>query len=445
MVDQTHLTDKEPCFSFDSKYLRQSQVCTELVSHAWDVCKKGKAVDQELTHILRTRRELGSRDRRLIQNVVFASFRWWGWTRALGSPTTRMLLSYLLDGNPWVPVCELWASQAKLATLAEGSQLEGSLEEKRLWLQSYLNLSSVDLSFKSLLPDWSVAEFSELLTSAPQEALFPFIESLQTKPALWIRLQSKNKAKVLEEFQQKKIGYSFHDSLSQALRLHQKTNFHELQSFEKGQFEIQDLASQCVSLICDPKPEEQWWDVCAGAGGKSLHLAALMRNQGKVLATDIRTHSLEELHKRAKRGNLKEFRSYAWDGEKLPFEKNLLFEGVLVDAPCSGTGTWKRNPDQRWRTSLQDVLEYTKLQTKILQIASQQVKPEGKLVYATCSLMKKENNEIIHTFLKHHSNFQPLACAHPLSGTLIEEGLLTLWPQQHNSDGMFIASLQRIS
>ncbi|MCA1809742.1 MAG: RsmB/NOP family class I SAM-dependent RNA methyltransferase, partial [Lentisphaerae bacterium] len=202
---------------------------------------------------------------------------------------------------------------------------------------------------------------------------------------------------------------------------------------------IQDLASQAVGLICAPRPGEFWWDVCAGSGGKALHLADLMQGAGTVLATDTRSGALATLQKRLRKHASLKVRSRLAGTARAP---KAGFDGVLVDAPCSGLGTWHRNPDARWRTEREQVISQALAQKQLLDDAAGKVRAGGRLVYAVCTLTKAETVDVLDDFLEHHKEFKPCPGAHPLTGEQ-SDGRFWIWPWQGKCNGMFIAALQR--
>ncbi len=207
-------------------------------------------------------------------------------------------------------------------------------------------------------------------------------------------------------------------------------------AFHRGAFEIQDLASQLVGHACQPKPGETWWDACAGEGGKLLHLADLMANKGVVWATDRSERRLQVLKRRASRAQLFNFRTALWDGSaKLPTKTK--FDGILVDAPCSGVGTWQRNPHARWTITPDDVRELAATQRALLEHVAGSLKPRGRLVYAVCTLTRSETTAVADAFTAAHPEFKPL----PLFDSASPQAML--WPQELNANGMFIAAWKK--
>jgi len=197
-----------------------------------------------------------------------------------------------------------------------------------------------------------------------------------------------------------------------------------------------------VGLLCAPEPGQTWWDACAGEGGKLLHLADLMANKGLIWASDRAAWRLARLKRRAARAKLFNYRSRLWDGgARLPVK--TLFDGVLVDAPCSGVGTWQRNPHARWTTTQNDVRELSQIQKALLEHAAAAVKPGGRLIYAVCSLTRAETLEVRDAFEKGRPEFERLRWTNPLKEKSPPEEEIWLWPQECGGNGMFVAGWRR--
>ncbi len=246
-----------------------------------------------------------------------------------------------------------------------------------------------------------------------------------------------------------------------ALRYSGPLDLFRTPEFHAGAFEIQDLASQLVGLACAPSPGETWWDACAGDGGKTLHLADLMQNKGLIWATDRSVRRLDTLKRRAGRAKLFNYRTAPWDGGAKPPTK-AKFDGILVDAPCSGVGTWQRNPHARWTTTPEDVRELAAAQRALLEHAVGSLKVGGRLVYSVCTLTRSETTAVTGAFTAAHPELE--ACAvfqksdvrsqtsaiSTADSALLTSGLwpltssaTTLWPQELNANGMFLAAWRR--
>lgn len=240
-----------------------------------------------------------------------------------------------------------------------------------------------------------------------------FIKKQCTFPPLWLR--AKPGADLLDLAEQLKAEGIEADTRNLngeiVLAARGGRNVQSSELFKAGEIEIQDLASQHIAAAVAAKSGDKVWDACAGAGGKSLAIASAMNHKGVVVATDLHAFKLDELKKRAKRAQLQHIRTFTWDGEealRLPAEAKRQngFDWVLVDAPCTSAGTWRRNPDARWRFNPQDTQQLRDLQLQLLQHAAEGVRPAGKLVYATCSWQISENEKQVEAFLAANPQFE---------------------------------------
>ncbi len=245
-----------------------------------------------------------------------------------------------------------------------------------------------------------------------------FVARHDTRPPLWLRLRdAKDRREVLAELRGAGFKIDVHDL---AVAARGDRGIYELACHAEGRVEIQDLASQAIGRAVAAGPGMFVWDACAGGGGKTLQIAAMMGNTGAVYATDKQPQALQDLRRRAKRAGFTSVRAHAWDGTALPdFGKTVArrggFDRVLVDAPCSGCGTWRRNPDGRLRGDLGDpggLAGLTDVQARLLNVAGTAVKPGGRLVYATCSWLAAENEQVVEAYLAATPAF-----------TLVEQGL----------------------
>jgi len=225
-------------------------------------------------------------------------------------------------------------------------------------------------------------------------------------------------------------------------------NNHEL--FRDGLIEVQDEGSQLLAWLLAPRRGEMVADYCAGAGGKTLALAMLMRGAGRIYAMDVSAKRLAALAPRAARAQVSNIHPLALSGDSDARAKRLAgkLDRVLVDAPCSGFGTLRRNPDLKWRHAASAIDELAAKQRGILRAAARLVKPGGRLVYATCSILREENEAIADEFAATHDAFRPASCAALLAGQKIALDTgerLRLWPHVHATDGFFAAAFERSS
>lgn len=350
--------------------------------------------DAVLRETFQRLRVLSAEERRDISRAVFTFFRWRNWLR----------------NERGIP-----------------AQIARALELAERFQKTPFSLP-VDALRAKAVPEWAAAEV---------EAADEWFRSLQREPALWLRARpGQGKALV------KKLGHARTRILSDAIIYEGKADLFLAPEFHAGEFEVQDISSQAVSVMCDPKPSETWWDACAGEGGKTLHLSDLMENKGLIWASDRAGWRLQKLKRRAARAKVFNYRAAPWDGgPKLPTKTR--FDGVLVDAPCSGVGTWQRNPHARWTTTQDDVVELAGLQKQLLAHAAPAVKPGGKLIYAVCTLTKSETVEVARWFETHHSEFRTLPVMHPLRPELPASPQLQIWPQDTAGNGMFVAVWER--
>src|SRR6185437_9240507 len=254
----------------------------------------------------------------LISEAVFAFYRWRGW----------------LDD-----------------TLAIEEQIRRAVELDDSFRKNPKGVSDAEL--RRAVPEWT-GEHLEISTE--------WLRSLQTKPELWLRARVGQGKSLAERLGNCWVGEG---ALADTIRYEGAEDLFRTPEFHAGEFELQDISSQIVGLICTPQPGETWWDACAGEGGKTLHLCDLMRNKGLLWASDRAEWRLKKLKQRAARAKLFNYRAAPWDGgAKLPTKTK--FDGILVDAPCSGLGTWQRNPHARWTTSPADVRELAVTQLALL-------------------------------------------------------------------------------
>lgn len=267
-----------------------------------------------------------------------------------------------------------------------------------------------------------------------------WVRSLQTEPPLWLRAR-KGAVNDLKT-QLGNCEPSGFARFPETFRYVGEEDLFRHDLFQAGAFEIQDIASQAVGLACAPKPNETWWDTCAGEGGKTLHLSDLMEGKGLIWATDRSEWRLDRLKLRAGRAGCFNYRSRPWDGtEKLP--TNTEFDGILVDAPCSGIGTWGRNPHSRWTVTPNDITELAAIQKQILHNAARALKVGGRLVYAVCTLSKAETWDVAQALTEQHPELEALPLENPFSPDKVPSTAVTLWPQETLGNGMFIAAWRR--
>jgi 16S rRNA (cytosine967-C5)-methyltransferase len=282
-----------------------------------------------------------------------------------------------------------------------------------------------------LLPGW-------FQTHCPAAFVSPNLEALQARAPLWIRLQTDAPDPVWAEFAGRNWRWRRSAVWPEACEVLDEADLTATAAYQGGQFEVQDLGSQLVLASVDVSRGGRWLDACAGAGGKTLQLARILGPAGRVDACDVRVRALAELRRRARRGGFANVRITG----QAPAE--AAYDGVLVDAPCSGSGTWRRAPHLKWSTTPAEVAAQAVRQRELLARFARFVRPGGLLVYATCSLSRQENQDAVSAFLAGRRDFFPVPPARPFGAAADATGL-TLLPALHDTDGFYVAALRRTS
>lgn len=424
----------------------QSQTKSYLQAAAvvfYDVMQHQKPLDRTLKQYFRSHPDCGSRDRGVITELCFSLYRWYGWLQKVmpkGCPenpssSTRFCqacaAALWIDGHHHVII---FGMILKLAHIKDDfiTDPPPDLEEKRKKLGHFFKIRK--LSYQDLVPTWFVPTLEEHRESAL------YAHSMQTRASVWIRVKQDEVSVVKNQLKEQGIDFQGHEQCSCAIEvLTDDFNVQQLPGYHQGLIEVQDVASQCIGVACDASPEETWWDVCAGAGGKTLQLADMMHDEGTIVATDVRPEILNQLKKRAQRADVN---SILVQDVTAVTSQQECFDGVLVDAPCSCTGVWRRNPELRWITSSEACHYYAEKQRDILAMVADHVKSGGVLVYATCSVMTIENEEVIHWFLEHHPEFSLEDFEHPFDEGPVS-GMQRVDMTSGNHDAMFMSRLRK--
>lgn len=303
------------------------------------------------------------------------------------------------------------------------------------------------------VPDWLSREIDKTIGDVEREA---FMQSIATPAGLDLRvnLSKCRPEQAVQALQEEGISACASVVLPEALHVAGKPNIEKSRAYQQGMVEVQDLGSQVLARLVHPKRGQLIVDFCAGAGGKTLALAAALRGSGKVIAIDAASARLAKLGPRLERSGLGNVWPMAISSLKDPKLKKLAqkADAVLVDAPCSGTGTLRRAPDLKWRLSQEKIAHYVAQQHEILHAAAALVRPKGRLIYATCSLLPSENVEIIDRFLGERPGFARVSVKQVLQGQGLEipsswqawslHEDLSLWPHRTGTDGFYAAVLQ---
>jgi 16S rRNA (cytosine967-C5)-methyltransferase len=330
-----------------------------------------------------------------VAEMVFAFFRWRGWVNSNAAVQDQIIDALELDRR----------FQKHPETFA-------------------------DDNLERAIPPW---------TNSAVEVSREWLTTLQKQPTIWLRAKRGQGADLAHE-----LSHSFASEglLADAVRYVGREDLFRTDAFQEGRFEIQDIASQLVSLLANPAPGETWWDACAGEGGKTLHLSDLMQNKGLLWASDRSEWRLKRLKQRTARASVFNYRAVPWNGEaRLPTKTR--FHGVLVDAPCSGIGTWQRNPHARWTTTIEDVRELGEIQKQIVKNVAPAVRPGGKLIYSVCTLTKIETDDVADFCSRELPEFEPLPLPSLPNERPAALGRKWIWPQDFSGNGMYVAAWQR--
>jgi 16S rRNA (cytosine967-C5)-methyltransferase len=301
----------------------------------------------------------------------------------------------------------------------------------------------IDYSF----PDWMVEKFIEQYGESEAEKI---CSSLNEQAPLTLRVNTLKTTVEQCQAALSKQGIEATKTLLSpfGLNLSKRINVFSLAVFRDGWFEVQDEGSQLLPFLTDPKPNAKLLDVCAGAGGKTLEFAALMKNRGEIFAADINSYRLEELRKRTKRAGAQNVRIQEIQAiEDLNERYSNFFDMVFVDAPCSGLGTIRRNPGMKWMVTEQTVNEVSEKQISILHSSAPLVKLGGRIVYATCTLLRQENEDVVEEFVVRNPEFKLVEANGLLekwnNGLLAAGSFFKLLPHVNGTDGFFCAVLEK--
>lgn len=406
------------------------------------VLKFDHPADQVVSRFFRDHREFGPRERATLAETVYTVLR------------KKLLFDHLSPSGSG-------PKERRMAILGfHGPRdfLKSALNDtEKRWLDNCDAVKPDDLleRHRHNLPEWLVAPLKAQLG----DQFWPLVESLQQPAPLDLRVNalSDKRPEVQKELAKAAIKAVPTPFSPWGLRIDGKPALNKLDAFTRGAVEVQDEGSQLLALLLDAKRGEMVVDFCAGAGGKTLAIGATMRNTGRLYAFDTSAHRLDALKPRLARSGLSNVHPAAIAHERDDRIKRLAgkIDRVLVDAPCSGLGTLRRNPDLKWRQSPQSVQELTVKQAAILQSAARLVKSGGRLVYATCSVLPEENEAIAEAFGAANPDFELQDASELLAGLKVagaetlcaggESGTryLRLWPHRHATDGFFAAVWNR--
>ncbi|MBS9768002.1 MAG: methyltransferase domain-containing protein [Flavobacteriaceae bacterium] len=385
------------------------------------IFNEGEYADKVVEKALKKDKRWGGRDRKFLAETIYEMVRW----KRLYNEIAETKSHYTHE-NLWKNFA-VWAV-LKGIPLPDWKHLQG-VPSRRI-KGRFDKLSKIRV-FKESIPDWlderCVAELGEKHWAKEITAL-----NQQAQVVLRVNTLKTTRENLQKELEEEGIVTIFVKKHPYALQLVERANVFVTKAFKKGLFEVQDASSQLVADYLEVASGMRVIDTCCGAGGKTLHLASLMENKGQIIATDIYESKLKKLKKRARRNGAHNITTRLIEGSKTLKKLNNTADRVLIDAPCSGIGVLKRNPDSKWKLQPEFLDKIIETQQQILNDYSKFVKKGGKLVYATCSILPSENENQIQHFLENNSQFK-----------FIKE--LKISAYESGYDGFYMALLERIS
>jgi len=416
---------------------------------------KGRApADDIVGNYFRRHRFAGSSDRGAISGHIYAVLRhraaldWWIGRRGedLPADARRRMLAALVLLEDWTP--------RAVDKACDGDRFRPEpLDPREREMLRELEGEALDVP---AMPGWVRGNFPDWLHPYLERAfgggIHKEMAALNGEAPLDLRVNTLkgDRNTALNELKYKDIKAQPTPWSPLGLRVRERIPLATLEVFKEGLVEVQDEGSQVAALLADARPGMRVVDFCAGAGGKTLALAAQMRNRGHLIACDVSASRLERATQRLRRAGASIVQRLPLTSHRDKWVKRHVqsFDRVFVDAPCTGIGTWRRNPDAKWRLKEEDVSELVALQADILESAERLVKPGGRLIYATCSLLQEENEAQIERFLADHADFALLPVAKVWAETVgtacpAEGDTLRLTPARHHTDGFFVAVLAR--
>ena len=378
--------------------------------------EKNKYADKVIERLLKAHRKWGSQDRAVVSEIFYNIIRWkkrleyYMGEGAKPSNIYRMILAYLL----WTK------THYKKFEEFEGIKIADILNKLK---KGTVPTKAVQYS----IPEWLAETLEKELGANWEKEMDALNDPAPT--VLRVNTLKTTKEKLIEELQENEIESHAVRGYEDAVELEEKKNVFLTEAFKKGMFEVQDASSQLIGRFLDVKEGMRVVDACAGAGGKTLHIAALMKNKGQIIALDIFEWKLAELKRRAKRAGAHNIETRVIDDNKVIKRLHNSADRLLIDAPCSGLGVLKRNPDSKWKIDQDFIDRIKKEQENILQDYSKIIKKGGQMVYATCSILPSENTLQTKNFIEKNPEYELIG----------EEKIMP----SHGYDGFYMALIQR--
>lgn len=403
----------------------------------------GERLEPALAGALRAYGDVSWTNRRLVSRALAALLRWWGWIEPLRLVRVedQLAMAWLLDFPEIDDICRIWTR--KTGRSPEQMMAAGDAPNwtaRAACLKRWMEGKPVTADPWLLFPGWLREHLPLPPGDVPAKARrLAFLHALQTRWPLWVGVRGGSEKAVWTELREAELKPWFHRRLTTAAKLPPDSDLRSIPAYKESQIVVDDLSSQVVGPVCDPDPGERWWCVTGAGGLQALHLGMLMQGKGSVVATfenEARRHSAAL---RLRRFPWRNLATKLWDGRHAP-GKPGSFDGVLVDAPCSDVGVWRRHPEARWTVRKDDLANLVKAQGQLLDLAGKAVRPGGTLVYSAATVTLIETTGVIAAFLEAHPEFRLDPFPHPLEETRTA-GTLQLWPHIHDCEARFLARL----
>jgi 16S rRNA (cytosine967-C5)-methyltransferase len=363
-------------------------LCFAVIDGLTLIFNEGQYADKVIQHLLKRDKRWGSRDRAFVAETTYDMVRW----KRLYAEIAEVKEPFDRD-NLW-RMFAVWAT-LKGIKLPDWKYFEETPTRK---IKGRFDELSKIRKYKESIPDWLDALGEKELGKAIWTKEIAALNE-QAEVILRVNTLKTTKEKLQAELFDLDIETESLKDYPNAIKLKERTNVFQAEAFKNGLFEVQDASSQLVAEFLNVEPGMRIVDACAGAGGKALHIASLMENKGQIIALDIYKNKLDELKRRAKRNGAFNIETRAIESTKVIKKLYDKADRVLIDAPCSGLGVLRRNPDAKWKLEPEFIETIKKTQQELLQQYSRMVKPAGQLVYATCSVLPSENREQVDKFL----------------------------------------------
>jgi 16S rRNA (cytosine967-C5)-methyltransferase len=430
------------------------------------ILKSTKPADTVVSEYTRERKYLGSTDRRILSELVFMYFR----NRTIVEELAQsrftlhnntalktnldklfLLVTYILFFHSREDTLQVTIDTLlRFFEISEDIALEfhSTILSKHSQMSNFTTIDEVSTFYS--MPMWILECFqANMLVNRSYTDCSDLAKSTTIPAPLCIRVNTRitTSNDVLQRLHHAGIEARFSEFVPNCIVINQRVSLLETTLYKSGAIEVQDESSQLAAFAL--APEEDWdiLDACAGAGGKTLHMATLQNDSGRIVSSDIEWNRLKQIQKRNERHRFTSISTHLWGNKKQKLSISQ-FDGILIDTPCSGLGTIRRMPLQKWKLSKDSITKLAKNQLEILETYSSFVKPNGIVVYATCSFLPQENEEVVHKFLEKHPEFSPDSLIPGFSKFAVtmkpdSDFCTTMLPSVHGSDGFFVARLRK--